>query len=786
MNLMSHDITRGEGCGDDSSDTDYYNDNSSCNSYDSNTGPGSRKRRMRTPLSFQLRINATNGNGNGSSSNGCSDDETQSSRDTTADATFVSDLSTSTAATESKVEQEDDDLTMDLPTPTATAKAATATNTEDVNELLSQELLKMSLHDRTDVQEEIHGVQCLSVEESPELVQRALQDFQKQLDALPDFKKKTYIQIASVAKEAKNQHRRNHSSQIQPPPPPKHYAIDDKDFRLRFLRAELFDSKRAVLRFVNYFEFVHEFWGFGIVSQRQIRLSDFSKEELKFFKKGYFQLLPFRDRSGRRVVVILGESNKKKNGSYDTDPTTKAKCYFYLWDVASRDSVESQKKGVVAIAHPNGICFELQNHELYLVHRLSVSVPTRMVASHNFCHDFSGYKLLAKVVVAHVISGGKHKQIIRQKFHVGMNGTEMLYYLQGFGIPIQFFPLTETGTIKLNYFNKWMKTRSFLETRDEESARINHMKSKGSSAKKKNRKNLVVVECPLLNDVVFRQGKPYKANPGNDVLRDSILEELNRKMLASMELNEDNNSDHKKSNGHSKNGSGINSGSNHSNGGGTGGLDSSTEQFCNWLVEEIEVNRKGRFLTWDSGLNSWIQMSDRFKIRRKISVSLYNYEKRHNAALGKKMQTNQTTQTTQPNQTTHHNGNSDGNGSVKQDEVPSSSTASAKGEDYWKPESSSSSATPSLSFLSAFGLGAVETPSSGGMEEDDLAYRFIEGGKQSSSQFCCAMPLESGSNNRNTAGSSMVSGGVGGERKRSREWDFFLTQLNGRQDTDGK
>ena len=59
----------------------------------------------------------------------------------------------------------------------------------------------------------------------------------------------------------------------------------------------------------------------------------------------------------------------------------------------------------------------------------------------------------------------------------------------------------------------------------------------------------------------------------------------------------------------------------------------STEHFCNWLVDEIEINRKGRFLTWDSALNSWVQMTDKLKIRRKISVALYNYEKRHNARL---------------------------------------------------------------------------------------------------------------------------------------------------------
>ncbi len=284
-----------------SKNNDYSSDCSSYNSSDT----GSRKRR--TPLSFQVRIKS-----NGA--RGCSDEDSS--------ATHVSD---SIYIVESKVDDDDDVeedyYNVDLPTPTATAEAAT--KTEDVNEMLSQELLKMSLLDRTDIQEEIHGVRCLSVKESPELLRKSLQEFKKNLDALPDFKKKTYLQILSVVQEEQKLQKE------QKLPPTKHYAIDDMDFRLRFLRAELFDSKRAVLRFLNYFDFVHEFWGFEVVSKRQVCLSDFSKEELKFFKKGYFQLLPFRDRSGRRVIVILGENKtdgangKKKKVSCETSPTTK-------------------------------------------------------------------------------------------------------------------------------------------------------------------------------------------------------------------------------------------------------------------------------------------------------------------------------------------------------------------------------------------------------------------------------------------------------------------------------
>ena len=208
--------------------------------------------------------------------------------------------------------------------PLETQKAAI--QTDDVNELLSQELMKMTLLDRNDIQEEIHGVRCLCVQESPELLEKSLKEFQFQLDALPVSQKKTYNQIVLANEEqVSSMQPDNKNSNTSPTnKTSKHYAIEDENFRLRFLRAELFDVKRAVLRFTNYMEFVHEFWGFEIVSKRKIRLSDFSKAELKFFKKGYFQLLPFRDRSGRRVVIVLGENKTSgQKVSYEADATTK-------------------------------------------------------------------------------------------------------------------------------------------------------------------------------------------------------------------------------------------------------------------------------------------------------------------------------------------------------------------------------------------------------------------------------------------------------------------------------
>ena len=204
----------------------------------------------------------------------------------------------------------------------------------DADVLLSRAMFNASLRDRNAVHEEIHGVRCLAINETPESVAKALNEFQIELEkgAFPDALKTTYHRIISKRRKAKEEilltrlnesgnHIMSHQKRIFLENSSSmfeknlsyclnHYAIDDPAFRLRFLRCELFVVRQAVIRYCNYLNFVYELWG-SIALEREIRLSDFNRSESKLFRKGYFQLLPFRDRSGRRVVTLLGGMGPK-------------------------------------------------------------------------------------------------------------------------------------------------------------------------------------------------------------------------------------------------------------------------------------------------------------------------------------------------------------------------------------------------------------------------------------------------------------------------------------------
>ena len=176
--------------------------------------------------------------------------------------------------------------------------AASPPNEESFDDLLSRELLKMSLQDRNAINEEIHGVRCLALSETPRLLEIGLKEFEEALRRMPISSQKAAYEICRKRCLADSEYRT--------------YAIHDDDFRLRFLRCELFDVTKAATRYANYLNFVHELWG-PIALQRPIRLADFTTSEMKLFRKGYFQILPFRDQSGRRVIVVLGGMSVPKN-----------------------------------------------------------------------------------------------------------------------------------------------------------------------------------------------------------------------------------------------------------------------------------------------------------------------------------------------------------------------------------------------------------------------------------------------------------------------------------------
>jgi hypothetical protein len=155
---------------------------------------------------------------------------------------------------------------------------------KEMDDLLAKDLLSLSLEQRTKVQEEVHGVATLCPEENPTMIDEALKSMQQHLDAIHD--KYVYDQLSPFS------------------------YLHTKEWRLKFLRCELYDCKMAAERLIRFTEYMYQEYDLDVL-ERPLRLSDLEtkcgirgKEIMDSLKSGHTQLLPFRDRSGRRVLFV--------------------------------------------------------------------------------------------------------------------------------------------------------------------------------------------------------------------------------------------------------------------------------------------------------------------------------------------------------------------------------------------------------------------------------------------------------------------------------------------------
>ena len=166
----------------------------------------------------------------------------------------------------------------DTTTRTDELRPVDVTNLE--KELVA-EMSTLSMQDRNKIHEEIHGVATLCPEETPEMMAQSLHTMQKEIDKISS--KHVYNQVSALS------------------------YIHTDNFRLRFLRCELYDCKKAAERLIRFTEYIETEFGLEML-ERPLRLEDLQthcrqgKAVMDSLRVGHSQILPFRDRSGRKVM----------------------------------------------------------------------------------------------------------------------------------------------------------------------------------------------------------------------------------------------------------------------------------------------------------------------------------------------------------------------------------------------------------------------------------------------------------------------------------------------------
>jgi len=298
--------------------------------------------------------------------------------------------------------------------------------------------------------------------------------------------------------------------------------IHASGYKLRFLRCELFNICKAAKRYCKYLDTLLELHGEKAL-KGPIGISDLGREEMTFLREGSIQVMPYRDRSGRRVVCVVPNSRR------DVPRQVVLKIWIYISAslVGSFENVnndldhlETQVKGAIVIIMPSyhhvyenrGLEGSLNwtRRRLEAAQLAGLIVPVRACAVH-LCYPNTA---LAKAVASiFTIVGSSRLSMV--KFHFG-NPIELRYQLQGYGIPTDLIPSTDTGNVKSVNLKQWMKLRKYLEWRTQEIKTMwESEESDESSLSLEIRTFSQIVECPASNDVLFRRGRAMNYHPGN-------------------------------------------------------------------------------------------------------------------------------------------------------------------------------------------------------------------------------------------------------------------------------
>jgi len=524
------------------------------------------------------------------------------------------------------------------------------------DDFLAKQFHSMHFQDRNDINEEIHGVRSMACEETTELIEGSLKLLAIELQNLPLRYKSIYRKASSMGENTNNNNSNGSledlvkengeeiDGHLEAVSPPSCY-VKSRNFQLAFLRCEFFNANKAAMRLAKYLELAYDLNGEEAL-RRPLRIDDFtSKEEEEIINAGHQQLLPFRDKSGRRVLAIHGDLGLPSDSLLARSILTKGpamKLLLYLWSVLIED-VESQRNGLVVVFWPrymdhhttekkseqdatatatsplmtkrkkkgyakrakrklrkftnHGDTDDDGNKLLALFPdadsrstgmRFFEAVPIRVCAMHVCLPDTPFFLMVRHILI--LILGETFRMRVKTLQSVGM---DVLYALMGYGIPVDTLPIDEvTQTVKTKNQVSFIRVREKIEAKRFDFFNLpnsgpSECSSDGSTTSEGSNRSSMI-ECPSLNDVIFRSGKSYMSHPGNMMFRGLIEQHISEHNAATQ--------DRKKN--------------------------------MTWqVIDEVE-DLGGRFLEYDRSLGTWMELTDRGAIRHKIATYFKEFRRK--------------------------------------------------------------------------------------------------------------------------------------------------------------
>ena len=387
-----------------------------------------------------------------------------------------------------------------------------------LNKIWAKELFEMDSREREDINNEIHGVQSSrTIQETPDIIADGIRLLRKYIDESIKFNLDSgENMVTPVAREA---YERVLASELEEGGDKVPYFHTQK-LLIKFLRASYFDVEKAAERYFRWFDMMYDLFG-DIGLKRPLMMSDLTAREKRYLKKGQMQLLPCRDRVGRRIFTFMG----REDLSF-TVPEKYRVC-MYLFDVCSEDET-TQKLGVVWINQPildsgekpfgdEGMVLRPKKYEglggrtEQEHYRAFVDAkPLRTSGLHVIGADTLLYKMGKALLL--LMMGKCDRKIVR--FHNGSQ-LECLYRLRSFGIPSDELPIKDDGQIKNKKVAKFIAARKSIEAIRQQQ----HKQGEDSAGMS------IGTECPEVDCIMF--GSRALCNSANLEFR-NILKVMER------------------------------------------------------------------------------------------------------------------------------------------------------------------------------------------------------------------------------------------------------------------
>jgi len=236
-----------------------------------------------------------------------------------------------------------------------------------------------------------------------------------------------------------------------------HIDVEQREFRLSFLRAERYDSKKAATRLIEYFEEKRRLFGVDKLTTK-IQLKDVDAETTECLESGQISLLPGRDRAGRAIIV--GTNRLAINKEKRENKNSILRAFWILWSIALED-VETETNGVVFVNYAIGEARENNNDgydgRIRDWGNVLRALPLR-IASIHWCVENHTLKQAANLSA--LMLGGSN--FVRVRCHAGSD-MEVQYDLMTFGIPTSLFPISMLGKIDMSRHLDFLKQRKTME-----------------------------------------------------------------------------------------------------------------------------------------------------------------------------------------------------------------------------------------------------------------------------------------------------------------------------------